>query len=299
MRHLLALALVLAAPSTPLRASAPQDSPAALIEKLKSADKDEAENARRDLLKAGEAALPPLRDALAKAGDGPTKKQLTVMVERLETRKAVAGAAAKWGDRWCSVFMNSLKVGWAHLKTEEKDGKILLTDEVLFQQTKDASVTVKTHVVCEKDEFLTPAEITLHVSAPDNTVDFAGQAKDGRMVVKGGGLTVAHKMRPEFMVDFAVLRLVTVLPRTEDYSFDLLELVKPQQPKPATLKFDREESIEFGGRSVKTRRFLLSDGEQERLYWVDAEGRLLRMQAGAVDVFLSDEKSARDIDTKD
>ena len=59
--------------------------PAALIEKLKSSDADEADNAREDLLKLGAAAIEPVREAAAKSPDAAFKKTATAIVERRES----------------------------------------------------------------------------------------------------------------------------------------------------------------------------------------------------------------------
>jgi hypothetical protein len=49
------------------------------------------------------------------------------------------------------------------------------------------------------------------------------------------------------------------------------------------------------------RRYLLYDGESvEKFYWVDAEGRLLKVQIGDEgELILSDEADARKLDTDD
>jgi hypothetical protein len=274
--------------------------PAGLIEKLKSRDADEAANAREDLLKLGDAALGPIREAAGKAEDAALKKSLAGLAERLEVRKAAQGVAARWGDRWYSVFLNELHVGWAHLKAEEKDGKLVLTDEIRLQPSKDAVTEVRATVVCEKDEYLTPVSLTLDVVSPERTVTATGQVKDGRLVVKSDGQVKAHKLRRNTMVDFAVLRLMTVLPRTEGYEVDVLPLVKPKLPEESTIKADRDESIEFEGRQLKCRRFMLSNADgEDKFYWLDAEHRLLRIQVKDAEIVLSDEKRAKDLDTKE
>src|SRR5436190_12947083 len=113
-------------------AAYPQDK-AALIEKLKSKDKDEAENATQDLLKLGVDAIPALRDAAAQSTDAEFKKAATAIVERLQVRQAAAGLAKSWGDRWYSVFIGAVHAGWAHIKAEDRDGKLILSNEIHVQ----------------------------------------------------------------------------------------------------------------------------------------------------------------------
>ena len=81
--------------------------------------------------------------------------------------------------------------------------------------------------------------------------------------------------------------------------------IKPKLPEAAVVKFDKEETIEFENRKVKARRFSLSKGDgKDRFYYVDATNRLVRVHMTSeddkdVEMTLSDEKRAKDIDTKD
>ena len=297
------LGLTLGAALVMASRGAAQDVPT-LVAKLLSKDVDEAEGAREDLLKLGPPALAPLREAERAAQDPKFKKTLAGIADRLEVRQAAPGLAKGWGDRWYSVFQESLHVGWVELKMEEKDGKLLLTGEIRAQMAKETVFQVKSTLRCEPDEYLTASSISLDLATPENTVAATAQLKEGRLVVKAGGNVTAHKVRPNTVVDLAVFPLVTILPRTEGYEIDVLELIKPKLPEAAVLKFDREESIEFGGRKVKARRFMLASDGKERFYWVDATGRLLRVQFSTDDqktleLILTDEARAKDIDTKD
>ena len=50
---------------------------------------------------------------------------------------------------------------------------------------------------------------------------------------------------------------------------------------------------------MKAKRWLLSDGtDEERAYWVDAQGRLIKALFKDAEMFLSTEAKAKDIDTK-
>lgn len=298
----LALGLMIAGVS-----AAPLQDPAALIEKLRSKDKDEADNARADLLQAGPKAIQPLRDAEAKAADAESRKLLGGLANRLETRQAAAGIAKAWGDRWYATYIGGLHVGWAHLKTEEKDGNLILTDELHFQFGKDTAAHLNVNLTCARDEYLGFSEVSLKMESPDRNLSVNGRVKEGRLVVKTDDKTSAVKLDGRTVPDTAFLRLVTVLPRTGELDLTILQLIgggKPRFRENSMAKFDKEESIEFEGKKVKVRRYLLTDGEADpRFYFVDAEGRLLRIQFRSdekdVEISLSDEKRARDIDTKD
>jgi hypothetical protein len=295
----IAAAAVLACVSTGMA----QDVPS-LIEKLKSKDVDEADNAREDLLKQGAKAVAPLREAAAKAADAAFKKSAAAVADRLETRQAAAGLAKSWGDRWFSIFVNGVHLGWVHMKAEEKDGKIVFEDEIRAQQGKDASLQIKATLTCDPNEYLTARTIVLDLATPENTVVATAQLKENRLVVKAGGEVKAHKVQANTVVDLAVFPLVTILPKTEGYDVEVLELIKPKLPEAAVLKFDKEETVEFENRKVKARRFMLAGDGKERFYWVDATGRLLKVQFSGddnkdVEITLTDEKRAKDIDTKD
>jgi DNA polymerase III gamma/tau subunit len=274
---------------------------ASLIEKLRSKDEDEADGARDTLLKAGQAALAPLREAAAKAQDAGFKKRAAAVADRLETRGSVMTLAAAWGDRWYAIYINALKTGWVHLKAEEKEGKIVFTDELLLQPSKDQSISIKTAMTCERDEYLSPVRISMDANTPEDSGAYEGKVKEGRLILTSKGEKQAQKLKENTVVDFALLRLVTILPRTEAYPISLLELVKPKVKESAVVRFDREEAIEYGGAKVKARRFIVSDGEDEdRFYWVGAAGQLYKLQAkDNIEAVLCDEKRAKDLDTKD
>src|SRR5260221_332203 len=81
----------------------------------------------------GVAAVAPRREAASKSDDAGSKKRGSAVAARLETRQAASGLAAAWGDRWLSLFINSLKCGWVHMKAESQDGKLVFTDELFIQ----------------------------------------------------------------------------------------------------------------------------------------------------------------------
>jgi hypothetical protein len=273
---------------------------AALIETLRSKEADKVESAQNELLKLGAAALAPLREAASKSDDAAFKKNAAAVADRLETRQAAAGLAAAWGDRWYALFINNLKCGWVHLKAEDKDGKIVFTDELFIQPTKDQSMTIKIAMTCQPDEYLTPVKLSVESTGGESAGTIEAKVKEDRLIVTHSGEMKAHKVKPNLVVDMALLRLVTILPRTEGYPVSILETIKPKLKENAALKFDREEMVEYKGQKVTARRYIVSTGEDEdRFYWAGLAGTLYKVQAGAVEASLTDEKKAKDLDTKD
>ncbi len=266
--------------------------PASLIPKLHSADAVEAANAETDLLRLGDAALQPLRTAATAEADTGKKRKLSSLADRLEARKAALGL--KGSDLWYAVFKGALQIGWVHLKTEEKDGRLHLTDEI---QVKAA--TVQATQVCEKDEYLTTAQVALDVKSAEATVAATGRRKDDRLVFEKDGETQAIRVARNTVTDLAVLRLVGLLPATDEYEVELFQIVKPKEPAAARFKIQVDDPVTVDGRAVKARRWLLLDGgDEDRTYWVDATGRLLKAKFGEVELALTTEAKAKDVDTK-
>lgn len=266
--------------------------PADLIAKLRSADAVEAANAETDLLALGEAARAPLRAAAAGEADAVRKRKLSSLADRLEARKAVA--SLRTGERWYAVFKEALQIGWVRLKTEEEAGKLRLTDEIQAKGTK-----VKATQVCEKDEYLSSAELALDIDSPETTLAATGRRKDDRLVFEANGETRALRVGRDTVTDLALLRLVGLLPPTEEYEVELLELLKPGETRRARLKKLIDETVTVEGRALKARQWTLLDGgDEERTYWVDEAGLLLKARFGPVEMTLTTEAKAKDVDTK-
>ncbi|HVR87370.1 MAG TPA: hypothetical protein VMU54_23800, partial [Planctomycetota bacterium] len=272
------------------RFAAAQDIPS-LIERLKNQEASAGVSA--ELLNAGEGAIAPLRASASTSDDAAFKKRATSIADRLDTRQAVAGLAVAWGDRWYSLFINTLKCGWVHLKSESRDGKIVFTDELFIQPNKDQSTTIKIGLTCEPNEFLTPIRMTLESAGGENAGRIEAKVKEDRLIVTQSGEMKAYKIQPNLVVDMALLRLVTILPRTPEYSIGVLELLKPKIKENVAVKFDKDELVDYKGEKVKARRYVVSDGESEdRIYWAGPAGSLYKVQAGGIEAALSDEKSA-------
>lgn len=271
--------------------------PADLIAKLASKDEVESANAREDLLRMGEAARGPIRAAAERETDGPAKRALLELGDRLDARRAVQALPGKNGDLWYSVFKDALHIGWVNLKTEEREGRLVLTDEV-HVKAGEHQATIQATQSCEKNEYLSPTSLRLAIDTPEQQVSAEGEVKGDRLVVRANGETKAIKLKRNTVTDLAVLRLVSVLPTRDEYAIEVFPLVKVEAPKPARLKFQAEEAIEIDGRLIRARRYLLSDDGEDRNYWIDAQGRLLKLSTPEIHLELSDEKRAKDVDVK-
>jgi hypothetical protein len=283
-----------------LASSATQDAASAL-KKLSSKDADEADQAREELLRAGPPAIAPLREAAAQSTDAEFRKRAGEIADRLETRRAAAGLAKAWQDRWFAVFVKGLKIGWVHMQTQEKEGSLRAVDELYLKENKDKELSILATLRAQVNEYLTPIEISVEAKGTEASYSIQGKVKENRLVLTAGEQKQALKIRSNAITDLGVMRLVTILPRTPEYELSVIETIKIKITESAILKYDKDESIEWGSRKVKTRRFVLSDGEgEDKYYWVDSENRLVRMQVkDDIEVMLSDEKSAKDLDTKD
>ena len=279
-----------------------------LLEKLKSTDPTEAEGAQRDLLEQGPANVPAIRQAVAKSQDAQFKKRAALVADRLEVRKGVPELAKRWGDRWYAAthVPKSLRLGWFHLKVEQKGSHLLLTDEFYAKVNQEQETRTQTSLTAQLDEFLTPvlfshkhesakATVALEIRVEGGIASIYqnGQRKQGE---EGGG-----KLPSNFATDFALLRIVSLLPQTEGYPVNVLDTLikaKTRFQLDGFLRFDREEEIDFQGRKVKTRVFAYQvEGFPGNTYWVDKDGRVLKFTAmGCVEAVLCDEKGARAID---
>lgn len=271
--------------------------PGALIQSLLGPDAVAAANAETDLLALGDAARDALRAAVAVEADAARKRKLSALSQRLDARKAAA--ALKGGEAWYAVTKDALQIGWVHLKAEEKDGRIRFSDEIQVRPSKDVAVIVKASQLCEKDEYLTCRELTLDIQSPDTTVTATARRKEDRLILEANGDTKAVRLAKNTVTDLAVLRLVGLLPATDEYEVELFQLVKPGEPSAARFKKQLDETITLDGRALKARQWLLLDGgDEDRGYWVDDAGRLLKARFGSVEMALTTEAKAKDVDVK-
>lgn len=275
-------------------------SAADLVEKLKSAPDEKVFEIEQEILALGETARPAL-EAAAKAGD----KRAGGVVDKLDVRRKAAGLPKSWGDRWYSIYGKALKVGWVHSKVEEtkvgEETLLLFTDE-LYVKGGEGEIKANFKIVCRPDEYLTLVTIEGKVDNAGQVNEFSAEVKKGgRLVVKSGGGKEATKVAPNFIPDFAVLRLVTLFPSTlaRPYDLSVIQLLKGERIRQDSVMSEKDEEITVEGRKLTARRFIWSDDAEEprdRFLWVDKEGRLVRLQAEETEFALSTEKDAKDLD---
>jgi pectate lyase len=270
------------------------------IRMLQSRDPRQVEAGRDGLLKRGPDALPTLRDALSRSKDTAFRQSLTEIIERLQARAAVRQLAARWGERWYSMRHRGVKVGWLRLKVEEKDGMIVMSDELYYTNNGQEARTLHT-ITSRMDEYLSPVSLSLEVIRPDKPWTIQADVRGGVLILRSknpaSGEREGGRLKPDFTTEFAVMRLVTLIPKTKRYGISLLEMWEKPAIQEAILKFDREEPLDFEGRKVKAARFTLSNpNSADRTYWVDETGRLIKMRVyGRIEFVLTDEKIAKNI----
>jgi len=217
-----------------------------------------------------------------------------------EMRKAAAQLPKTWGDRWYILQANGVPHGYLRLKVEARDGKLLLTDEMRIADLAN-SPGIRNEILAEPNEFLSPRHLNLTAQWPEKAWKVKAEIRDGKLMVlesedmgkEGDG----GQVPPGFTTDFSVFRLVSVLPpKFEACELSvMMTMTKPRLLEKPVLKFAGEETIDHDGRKVSTRRYVLaSEREPDRVFWVDAQGRLLRWKFSAeAEAVLADEPRAR------
>ena len=274
-----------------------QDATPALIRQLTSSNAAEADKAKADLLKLGPTSLPTLRSELAKAIDADLKGRLVHIIERLETRSAARRLPGSWGERWYAMRNRGQKVGWLRLKTEEVGGTIFMTDELFYSHEGQEGRTLHT-MKSRPDEYLTPTSLYTEAKRLAKPWVIEGEIRDGSLIprrlsrVAEEGQTA--RLAPNFTTEFSVMRLAAMVPKTAGYAVSILELLEKPAIHDAVLKFQGEEDVPLDGETVKASRYTLSNAHtQDRDYWVDATGRLVKVRVmGRIDLVLTDEARA-------
>jgi pectate lyase len=222
--------------------------------------------------------------------------------ERLHVREAAKRLAGKWGgERWYTLHNKGERApGWLRLKVEEKDGLIVLDDELFLTPDGSEARHVQT-LKCQPDEYLTPVSIYVEAKRSQKPWVIEGDVKERRLIPRRISSVAregeAARLQPNFTTDFAVMHLVTMMPKTKGYELSVLQMFEKPSIEESVLKFDREETVALEGGTVKARRYTLSNANtSDRVYWVDDSDRLVKIQVyGRIELFLADEKRARNI----
>jgi pectate lyase len=245
------------------------------------------------------AAVALLASGIAAAKPAADDDQQT---ERRQIREAAKQLAGKWGgERWYTLHNKGARApGWLRLNVTEKGGLLVLDDELYMNQGGQEARHLQT-LKCQPDEYLTPVSIYVEAKRSQKPWVIEGEIKERRLiprrissVAKEGD---AIRLQPNFTTDFAVMHLVTMMPQTKGYALSVLQMFEKPSVEESVLKFDGEETVSLDSGTVKARRYTLSNAStSDRVYWVDDIGRLVKIQVyGRVELFLSDEKRARNI----
>ena len=224
--------------------------------------------------------------------------------ERLRVREAATQLVAKWGgERWYTMHNQGTRApGWLRLNVKETNGLIVLDDELFLIQNGQEARHVQT-LICQPDEYLTPVSVYVEAKRSKKPWIIDADVKEGRLIPRRISSVArekeAERLPRNFTTDFAAMHLVTIMPQTKGYELAVLQMFEKPSLEDSILKFDREETIVVGRGTIKARRCTLSNSNtSDRVYWVDDSGRLVKIQVyGRIELFLTDEKSARDIPT--
>lgn len=219
-----------------------------------------------------------------------------------DLKNAAQELPTRWGDRWYSIVKGGVNIGWMQLKVEKQGERLVLKDQFFAKPDRDHEMTIASSLTAEPNEFLSPVALDLDFRSPGGSGKTQIQpAKDGVSVTYNGQKMGNDAKLPSSLVtDFALLRLVTMLPRSGSIDLVLFDTIQHSKPRPLEgrlLKFDADEEIEIAGKKLKTRRYVLkASNTQDQLFWVDGESRLVKFTLAGFDVVLSDQKSANQID---
>jgi pectate lyase len=242
-------------------------------------------------------ALLPLGLFAAEPGADEAKQ-----TERRQVREAAKQLVSKWGgERWYTLHNKGARApGWLRLSAKEKDGLIVLEDELFMTQGGSEARHLQT-LQCQSDEYLTPVSIYVEAVRSQKPWVIEGEIKERRLIPRRISSVAregdAVRLQPNFTTDFAVMHLVTLMPKTKGYELSVLQMFEKPGIEESILKFDGEEPVSLEGGTVNARRYTLSNtNTSDRVYWVDDSDRLVKIQVySRVEFSLTDEKRAKNL----
>ena len=100
--------------------------------------------------------------------------------ERRQIREAAEQLVNKWdGERWYALHNKGARApGWLRLNVKEKDGFIILDDELFISQAGQEARHLQA-LQCRADEYLTPVSISIEALRPQKPWVIGGEIKDG------------------------------------------------------------------------------------------------------------------------
>lgn len=226
----------------------------------------------------------------------PARTRARAAVLALLLLVVMHGAPA--ADDWYVMRNQGQKVGWMRLGTANGAGSVSLQDEVFFDTEGQQGRFVHS-MTARRDAQLTPSHFALEVrrSRKPWTLDadvsggmLTPRRQLGMPVIKG-----SVKIAPEFATEFSAMRLAAGLGKGDKRKVALLGAWEKPLVVVGELRYEREESVEVGGRSVSAARYVLSNPETaDRIYWLDSRQRLVKAQVfGRIEFELADERAAK------
>ena len=222
---------------------------------------------------------------------------LALLLAVLFTRDTLAASRAG-EEQWYVMRNHGVKVGWMRLATERSAKRVAMNDEVFFDSEGKQGRFV--HDMTARDDIhLTPSHFALDVVRPRKPWSLDADIAAGKLTPRRQqgmpAITGSVKIAPEFATEFSAMRLAADLDQGEIRKVVLLGAWEKPLVVVGQLRYERDESVEIGGRKLAASRYVLSNAETaDRIYWLDSHKRLIKVQVfGRVEFELADEQRAK------
>lgn len=214
--------------------------------------------------------------------------------------QTVAAAGRNAGDDWYVMRNQGQKVGWMRLGTERSDSGVAMRDEIFFDSEGQQGRFVHS-MTARPDAQLTPRHFALEVLRARKPWTLEADVAAGKLTPRRQvGMPVIEgsvKIAPEFATEFSAMRLASAMVKAKDSQRKVALLGAWEKPLivRGELRYEREQSIDVGGRRVTAARYVLSNADTaDRIYWLDSGQRLVKVQVfGRIEFELADERTAK------
>jgi pectate lyase len=226
----------------------------------------------------------------------PIRQQDGIDLQTL--RDAARQLPARGGERWYSMRNRGERVGWLRLTTKEKDGAILLEDELFFTAKGEDARTLHT-VACRPNEFLSPTSLRIKTERPVKPWTLDAAVTNGLLQLRapfpGAPTGKESRLPPNFTTELAAVRLATIMPKSGKLDLSVFEFWEKPGVQEASLQYVRDETLDFEGGKRNVARFTLSNPHSaDRTLWVDESHRLVKLQVyGRIEFVLTSEADAK------
>jgi len=208
----------------------------------------------------------------------------------------VARSAPESDARWYVMLNQGVKVGWMRLSTHVQDGTVVMDDEVQFA-AKGQQGIIQHSMRSSPDRPLSPRHFSLDVERPRKPWALEAEVVGNTMnVLRHSGLPARESVsiKPDFFTEFSAMRLPAELEPGETRKLSLLGAWEKPLMVDGELRLVGKEVLSVAGQSLQSTRYVLSNPESaDRVYWLDAQRRLVKLQVfGRIEFVLSDQRTA-------